>query len=77
MVEMTMQPKVARPPPGRLQTATIAIPQQLTPTAISSAVRYGENVGSFPAYKPITGRRAREISLFMKIFRKKADPFFF
>ncbi|EPN4406065.1 hypothetical protein ACT19C_004500, partial [Escherichia coli] len=33
--------------------------------------------GSFPAYGPVTGRRPRGFSLFMKIFREKADPFFF
>ncbi|ECA4660478.1 hypothetical protein EK395_15595 [Salmonella enterica subsp. enterica serovar Cerro] len=33
--------------------------------------------GSFLAIHAITGRRAREISLLMKIFEKKADPFFF
>ncbi|MCA2040848.1 hypothetical protein, partial [Escherichia coli] len=33
--------------------------------------------GSFPAYGPVTGRRPRAFSLFMKIFREKADPFFF
>ncbi|EOO6662421.1 hypothetical protein NV283_RS22570, partial [Escherichia coli] len=34
-------------------------------------------LGSFPAYGPVTGRRPRAFSLFMKIFREKADPFFF
>ncbi|MGU6721376.1 hypothetical protein ACV2ER_05225 [Salmonella enterica subsp. enterica serovar Pomona] len=33
--------------------------------------------GSFLRYLAFTGRRAREISLLMKIFEKKADPFFF
>ncbi|EGO6581674.1 hypothetical protein FIA73_24685 [Escherichia coli] len=33
--------------------------------------------GSFPAIRAVTGRRPRAFSLFMKIFREKADPFFF
>ncbi|MGL4127795.1 hypothetical protein ACSYT7_22280, partial [Escherichia coli] len=33
--------------------------------------------GSFPAIRPVTGRRPRGFSLFMKIFREKSDPFFF
>ncbi|KNG13570.1 hypothetical protein WQ90_03845 [Escherichia coli] len=33
--------------------------------------------GSFPAIRAVTGRRTRAFSLFMKIFREKADPFFF
>ncbi|EJF8195152.1 hypothetical protein OMX41_003034 [Shigella flexneri] len=33
--------------------------------------------GSFPAIRQVTGRKARGFSLFMKIFRFKAFPFFF
>ena len=33
--------------------------------------------GSFPAIRQATGRKARGFSLFMKIFRFKAFPFFF
>lgn len=33
--------------------------------------------GSFPAIQAVTGRRAREISLLMKIFRGKACRYFF
>ncbi|ENY6825479.1 hypothetical protein ACF0I2_005053, partial [Escherichia coli] len=33
--------------------------------------------GSFPAIRAVTGRRPRGFSLFMKIFRFKAFPFFF
>ncbi|EFB9177513.1 TPA: hypothetical protein IVC08_25545 [Escherichia coli] len=33
--------------------------------------------GSFPAIRQATGRRPRGFSLFMKIFRFKAFPFFF
>nr|DAM22886.1 MAG TPA: hypothetical protein [Caudoviricetes sp.] len=33
--------------------------------------------GSFPAIQNVTGRKARGFSLFMKIFRFKAFPFFF
>ncbi|EFA7506307.1 hypothetical protein E3W25_21810 [Escherichia coli] len=33
--------------------------------------------GSFPSIQQVTGRRPRGFSLFMKIFRFKAFPFFF
>nr|DAO58515.1 MAG TPA: hypothetical protein [Caudoviricetes sp.] len=33
--------------------------------------------GSFPAIRPITGRRPRRFSLFMKIFWHLPFPFFF
>nr|DAW22344.1 MAG TPA: hypothetical protein [Caudoviricetes sp.] len=33
--------------------------------------------GSFPAYRPVTGRRPRRFSLFMKIFGFLPFPFFF
>ncbi|EEE1294031.1 hypothetical protein CB343_003547 [Salmonella enterica subsp. diarizonae] len=36
-----------------------------------------KNGGSFPADRANTGRSAREISLLMKIFQEKVDPFFF
>ncbi|EFX7677371.1 hypothetical protein EFQ80_11515 [Shigella sonnei] len=43
-----------------------------------NSLRINQNAcGSFPAIRQATGRKARGFSLFMKIFRFKAFPFFF
>ncbi|MGR76285.1 hypothetical protein D9J46_25110 [Escherichia coli] len=45
---------------------------------ILNSLRINQNAcGSFPAIRQVTGRRPRGFSLFMKIFRFKAFPFFF
>ncbi|EGC9900389.1 hypothetical protein GXS54_002751 [Salmonella enterica] len=45
--------------------------------AINTIDSYFHFGGSFPAIRQATGRRPRGFSLFMKIFRFKAFPFFF
>ncbi|EOF6018525.1 hypothetical protein ACK1FZ_004041, partial [Salmonella enterica] len=57
--------------------ARVNYPIKQTLKPIPSAFFSWLSGGSFPAIYAITGRRAREISLLMKIFEKKADPFFF
>ncbi|TIJ73259.1 hypothetical protein EYY08_15955 [Escherichia coli] len=44
---------------------------------INASDNYSHLCGSFPAIRQATGRKARGFSLFMKIFRFKAFPFFF
>ncbi|EFY1197791.1 hypothetical protein DX750_13140 [Shigella sonnei] len=44
---------------------------------INASDNYSHLCGSFPAIRQATGRRPRGFSLFMKIFRFKAFPFFF
>ncbi len=48
-----------------------------TKAEANASDNYSHLCGSFPAIRQATGRKARGFSLFMKIFRFKAFPFFF